>query len=972
MVSSFVKCLQVSLALGVCAGPTVIKAQQTAAVSGSIGTKTVSIDATNAPLEAVLRQIARQVGLTAVYDEQVSKAVDRVTLHIKNVPAGDAFAMALIKTGLKASILGDNVVFEKSGAREAIQGGITGTVVDAKTKSPLAGVTLVLDGSTKGAVSANDGRFRFDNIAPGAHTIKVRFMGYVKSTKTVDVQEGQSASITIALEQSTNELDQVVVTGSVIPTERRAIGNAMTVITAKDIEARGITRLDQLFRGDIPGLFAPDQGNINELDSVRIFARGATNIGSAKAQFMADAFTNPVKTYLDGIELTSPELINQIDPNSIERIEVVTGPQAATTYGSNATNGVIQIFTKRGSTSVPKWRFGANTGIIQNSSRIALAPSHDASVSVSGMEGRVSYFGSGGLNTSGPWVPNKNTTRYNGNLGAKMDYSALSFDFTARQSMTTNLSKGSSNRRYVELCEQGLVFGGNTASPCQGSSTDGPKMVLDRSQALSQSLGVSIAIKPILGWAQGLTLGRDATATRSSRGARRYRNPTDTLLTASYSNSGTTSMNYRVNGSVSLGSSIGATLVSGVNTSQASTNGISGSGNTVARALAISTATLGSAYGSQNRNLNGFLQLTGRFMDNLFVTYGLSSEWNKKYADQRNPYLTGKYGVSLVREVGPITAKLRMSYGAATTPPEPGQKDGSWVNDATIIGIYGNILSTLPNPDLGPSYQSGTDGGMDLFFGNKASISITSYNQKVRDIIMYIYGDSAVAIGELYPGGRGWTCGVGVIADNCGPTYYKQPQYFNVANIRNQGYEASGNIKLGPLSFVGTYSWTKSRSLGFGSFRPVNDAAKFAKYVAGASLSGGSAEHTWKLSTTYSTSNSSISLFLNGVGQVDAGNNVFHIVSGSLFTPGLNPRLAAHDSPLYLNNNSDALCSGQCIPMLINSGYVKGDLSAKRRVSSRISANLNTTNLFNSDRFDGSDQYITQGRTVRTGFSLDL
>lgn len=947
--------------------------------SGEFSTSNlVTLNVRSAELKSVLGIISKQAGLELYFPEESSLRSKLVTMNVRGVRAVDAFAQALVGTRLRASIVKGMVMLVDDGSLGAsvVQGGIAGTVVDAKTKQPLGRVTLMLDGTTKGATSGNDGRFRFDNVAPGTHTIKVRAMGYVKATKSIDVQDGQAASITIALEQSTNELDQVVVTGSIIPTERRAIANSMTVITAKDLEDKGITRLDQLFRGDVPGLFAPDLGNDNALDSVRLFSRGATNIGSlSNGNFNANAITSAVKTYLDGIELASPELISQIDPNSIDRIEILTGPQAATTYGSNATNGVIQIFTKRGTTTAPRWRFNANTGFIQNQSRIALAPSNDLSASVSGMEGRVSYSGGGALNTTGPWVPNKNTTRYNGNLGAKIDYTALALDFTVRQSMTTNLSKGSSSVRVIDACEQGLLnITGTQASFCrQGASNALPKNVLNRSQALSQSLGLSIAIKPIFGWGQTLTLGRDGTATRSSKGLRGYLTPNDTLLTASYSNNGTTSLNYRINGSLGFGSVLRATVVSGVNASQSNSSGVSGSGSTVAEALSIKTFSSGNA--SQNRNLNGFFQVSTGFFDNLYLTYGLNSEWNKKYGYARNPNLQPKYGATLVREVGPITAKLRMSYGAATTPPNIGQKEGVWFTDPNYIAVFGPFQSPKANPDLGPSYQVGTDGGVDLLFGSRFSVNVTKFDQKVSDLIMYLYADSlpikeVMVIGQCNPV-NGWDAVLTALG--CYEKYFHQIMYVNAGGVRNRGYETRVRFSLAALTFDGTYSWTKSRSLGWGGARGTTGTVG---YAPGASFPG-FAEHTWNFGVAYANRSSSISIRLNGVGQVNANAKVPGLNGVTVNSGGMNaayvPRIPVYDMPLYLTGGYTGLCDGTCIPKVINPGYLRGDLNARRKVSSRVSANLNTTNLFNSYRFDG-DAYVNsaKGRTVRTGFSLDL
>src|SRR5690606_40987122 len=85
-----------------------------------------------------------------------------------------------------------------------------------------------------------------------------------------------------ALEPNASVLDEVVVTGTVVATERKAIPNPITVITAEDIEKRGITRVDELLRGGVPGVIAGDLGSLSysadvpgSMASATVYSRGA-------------------------------------------------------------------------------------------------------------------------------------------------------------------------------------------------------------------------------------------------------------------------------------------------------------------------------------------------------------------------------------------------------------------------------------------------------------------------------------------------------------------------------------------------------------------------------------------------------------------------------------------------------------------------------------------------------------------------
>src|SRR5690606_28082572 len=119
-------------------------------------------------------------------------------------------------------------------------------------------------------------------------------------------------------------------------------------------EKRGITKIDQLFRGETPGLLAAELGSAAYTTAVNGFTRPgykAQSTGYSRGSADLSGGANPIKTFIDGVELVDPSYLGTIDLKNIERIEILTGPQAATVYGSGAMGGVMQIFTKRGSTA---------------------------------------------------------------------------------------------------------------------------------------------------------------------------------------------------------------------------------------------------------------------------------------------------------------------------------------------------------------------------------------------------------------------------------------------------------------------------------------------------------------------------------------------------------------------------------------------------------------------------------------------
>jgi len=385
----------------------------------------VTIDLDGVSLRSAIDAIGRGTKIRMSYQGQDVDAVrTSVTLHVKNLPVGVALDRVLGGTGLEAvPITSEMIAIRVNDATPAsvVQGIIVGKVIDAKSKQGLRGVTvtLVVDAANRTTTTRDDGSFRIPNVGPGKYVLNARVLGYVKAVKTVVVVDGETTTTDFALDPSVSALDQVIVTGTVIPTELKAVPNAMTVITAKDIEQRGITHIDQLFRGDVPGLFAQNHGTFAPLGAVTMFSRGATRLPYGAGYNLAS--TNPIKTYVDGVELADPEYLSQIDPRTIERIEILTGPQASTIYGSNAINGVMQVFTKRGTTAAPQLTLNLLGGWVQNSVSSALTPQHLYSAQLSGVERRISYNVNSTWNHLGAWSPNTKMTRLNDAGGARLE-----------------------------------------------------------------------------------------------------------------------------------------------------------------------------------------------------------------------------------------------------------------------------------------------------------------------------------------------------------------------------------------------------------------------------------------------------------------------------------------------------------------------------------------------------------------------
>ncbi len=222
-----------------------------------------------------------------------------------------------------------------------------------------------IQGTTLGAITDANGRFRIGGLSGTNATLEVRRIGFRMSTVPAVVGE---VSLRIPLIEQSVALDEVIVTGTAGGQALREIGNAVSMVNAADVtEKATVNSFQQLLNGRVPGLIIiPSTGNVGTGARIRI--RGASSL----------SLSNEPLIYVDGIRVngapstgpinqgfgsTSISRINDFNPDDIESVEVIKGPAAATLYGTEASNGVIQIITKKGSSGKPRWTFATRQGV---------------------------------------------------------------------------------------------------------------------------------------------------------------------------------------------------------------------------------------------------------------------------------------------------------------------------------------------------------------------------------------------------------------------------------------------------------------------------------------------------------------------------------------------------------------------------------------------------------------------------------
>ncbi|MDQ3426308.1 MAG: SusC/RagA family TonB-linked outer membrane protein [Gemmatimonadota bacterium] len=250
---------------------------------------------------------------------------------------------------------------------------VTGQVTNTQTGEGLAEATVAVVGTGIVAQASNDGRYTL--TAPeGEMSGVVRGIGFKRQQITIPPTQ---TTLNVALEPDVFNLEEVVVTGQSTGIERQNLPNAVATVSGSELTRAPTGTLESALQGKIPGALiqtnsgAPGGG-------VQVNLRGvSTVIGSTEPLWVVDGIVVSNEAIPNGADAVTgaqaggnprnqdnpTSRIADLNPEDIERIEVLKGGSAAAIYGSKATNGVVIITTKRGQAGRPQFnitqRFGA-------------------------------------------------------------------------------------------------------------------------------------------------------------------------------------------------------------------------------------------------------------------------------------------------------------------------------------------------------------------------------------------------------------------------------------------------------------------------------------------------------------------------------------------------------------------------------------------------------------------------------------
>jgi len=336
----------------------------------------VTVDLNGVSVKRALDALAKTSGVPLQYRAQTVDAYKTlVTVHLTGVSL--RVALDHVLRGTRLTVLADRaghlmiVDNDADATAAATSGEISGRVVDARTKQPLHGASVLLDDSVRHSRTDEDGRFSFTDVATGSHRIVVRFVGYTRQVKVVHVGDDSTAAVTIALETALNTLDQVVVTATG-PQRYRELGHVVATVNADSlVKEAPITSVSELLQSRIPGLqvITTNGGVAGAPVALRLRGQTSLNLNSepvividgvryrSNSMVQQNGFAQQDFLQAGG---TPPSPLNDLNVNDIETVEVVKGPSASTLYGPEASNGVIVITTKHAKTDRTTWSWYAH------------------------------------------------------------------------------------------------------------------------------------------------------------------------------------------------------------------------------------------------------------------------------------------------------------------------------------------------------------------------------------------------------------------------------------------------------------------------------------------------------------------------------------------------------------------------------------------------------------------------------------
>jgi TonB-linked SusC/RagA family outer membrane protein len=323
--------------------------------------RTVGLKLKEASLESLFREIQRQTGYYFIFNHEELGNKRLGPVESEGEEVGELLNRVLGKLGYRYTLEND-IIIVSPGPPARPQQQVTrwivvkGKVVDEK-REPLPGVTIRVKGYPAGSTSDKNGEFQARVPEEGNATLIFSFVGM----QTREIKYTGQNTLSVVMKEAVAELEEVIVPIGYQRLNLREMTSAIQFIKAEEIVVPGLTSIDQMLEGHVPGMtFMQNSGQVGAVPRIRV--RGtSTVLGNQDPVWVLDnvVIENPVNL--------SPEQINDLDfvnllgnaisginPNDIESISILKDASATVLYGPRAANGVIVVTTKQGRQGPPE------------------------------------------------------------------------------------------------------------------------------------------------------------------------------------------------------------------------------------------------------------------------------------------------------------------------------------------------------------------------------------------------------------------------------------------------------------------------------------------------------------------------------------------------------------------------------------------------------------------------------------------
>lgn len=304
-------------------------------LAATVDAQTVSKVFRNVPLKTVLREIEAQTGYSFIFEDEkihadrlVSASFENATIQTVLDKVLDKSVRYTIKDKL-VTISQDEIPVSRSAAEKTRT--VNGTVISSVDNQPIAGVSVLVEGTTIGALTDANGNYTL-KIPADAREVVFQFLGY--ETKRIPVKDIQLLKL-ISLSEQASSIEDIVVVGFGVQKKESVVGAVQAVKPSTlDFPSSNLTAS---FAGKIAGVIATQRSGEPGADGANFWIRGISTFGSNKSPLIV----------MDGVEITT-EMLNSIAPETIESFSVLKDATATALYGSRGANGVMIITTKSG------------------------------------------------------------------------------------------------------------------------------------------------------------------------------------------------------------------------------------------------------------------------------------------------------------------------------------------------------------------------------------------------------------------------------------------------------------------------------------------------------------------------------------------------------------------------------------------------------------------------------------------------